>query len=315
MIKTLLAMVFVGLVGAWLTDEGDPATAGGGQGELQPANAGGGNETISLAAPWGAGTDWTHTPGSDEHDGLDLYAADFNRTINGGCDNDRHATVLSPAAGVVTRVVKDINDSRGRFVEVRLQPRSYRSYGYVVSFYHLQSIDVWEGRRLDQGMRIGTAGDSGFGINCVHIHMGVKRLGEGLNYPVRMRIEGIDIEGCNGCKIQSENNKYPRLCDFASLPLGDGGSGRCVNLGRGVHDLTDRGFNDRATSLLMPERYGGGWRVELWKNVDPGSNTCYGARLTKNDYTRGVWFLFHDAGGWDNAVSCVRVSWLYSSAG
>jgi murein DD-endopeptidase MepM/ murein hydrolase activator NlpD len=75
--------------------------------------------------------------------------------------------ILSPANGIVSRVVDYGASNIGKGIIIKLQD------GKELIFGHLSKISVTQGQQVAAGMEIGNAGSTGYSTG-VHLHLGCK---------------------------------------------------------------------------------------------------------------------------------------------
>ena len=118
-----------------------------------------GAPTFQLPFPcgqvWAGQTRTNHSPAN---------SVDFNRT------NDIGDTVVSAAAGKVTRVANEGSTSYGRWVEVD------HGNGYRTRYAHLNSQSVSVGQSVSKGQKLGTVGSTG-GSTGPHLHYELRHNG------------------------------------------------------------------------------------------------------------------------------------------
>ncbi len=115
-----------------------------------------GDEALSVAfqLPFPCGQVWVGESRTNHSPQLSI---DFNRT------DDVNDIVVAAAAGTVTRVDNEGNDSYGRWIEID------HGNGYRTRYAHLNTQSVSQGQFVAQGKKIGTVGSTG-GSSGPHLH-------------------------------------------------------------------------------------------------------------------------------------------------
>lgn len=113
----------------------------------------------------------------------DYYAIDWNRYADAGCNTDAGDTgqpVLAMAAGQVSRVVDEQNDTSGYGNHVEII-HTVGSTRYRTRYAHLNTYDVYETQNVTQGQQIGTVGNTG-NSGGPHLHMSFQKEVSGYFY-------------------------------------------------------------------------------------------------------------------------------------
>lgn len=110
--------------------------------------------SVGFQLPFPCGQVWSGQSRTNHSPQLSL---DFNRT------DDVNDSVVAAAAGTVTRVDNEGNDSYGKWIEID------HGGGYRTRYAHLNSQLVSEGQFVAQGKKIGTVGSTG-GSSGPHLH-------------------------------------------------------------------------------------------------------------------------------------------------
>jgi hypothetical protein len=110
--------------------------------------------SVGFQLPFPCGQVWSGQSRTNHSPQLSL---DFNRT------DDVNDSVVAAAAGTVTRVDNEGNDSYGKWIEID------HGSGYRTRYAHLNSQLVSEGQFVAQGKKIGTVGSTG-GSSGPHLH-------------------------------------------------------------------------------------------------------------------------------------------------
>jgi murein DD-endopeptidase MepM/ murein hydrolase activator NlpD len=99
--------------------------------------------------------------------------------------------------------------------------------GFFTLFGHDDRVDVRPGQRVKRGDRLGTVGNSGWGVATPHLHYEVRRKGaDGLFRPVEPLIYVLDRRWPNEDRLLLEARSGPPMRDFEPLPVGPGGEKR-----------------------------------------------------------------------------------------
>jgi hypothetical protein len=107
---------------------------------------------------WSGQTRTNHSP---------LNSVDFNR------DGDFGDTVVASAAGKVSRVDNEGNESYGRWIEID------HGDGYRTRYAHLSKQSVFIGQKVAKGQKIGEVGNSGGSFGS-HLHFELIRNGSAI---------------------------------------------------------------------------------------------------------------------------------------
>jgi murein DD-endopeptidase MepM/ murein hydrolase activator NlpD len=93
--------------------------------------------------------------------------------------------------------------------------------GFFTLFGHEDRVDVRQGQAVKRGDRLGTVGNSGWGVTSPHVHYEVRRKGaDGAFRPVDPLVFILDRRWPNEDRLLLAARSGPPLSDFEPLPVG-----------------------------------------------------------------------------------------------
>lgn len=99
--------------------------------------------------------------------------------------------------------------------------------GFFTLFGHDDRVDVRQGQAVKRGDRLGTVGNSGWGVATPHLHYEVRRKGaDGAFRPVDPLVFILDRRWPNEDRLLLAARAGPPLSEFEPLPVGPGGEAR-----------------------------------------------------------------------------------------